>query len=67
MASVQLVSTNTVRHTDGGYALAMERGPVTRRTNTIFEYVSLPVGVPRPVVEDFNSLVVVHNRMEFYS
>jgi len=66
MSSVNIVTTNTVRHTDGA-TLPRERGPVIRRTNTIHEHVTVPVSVPRPRIEDFNSLVVVHNRMEYYS
>jgi len=66
MSSIQIVSTNTVRHTDGA-TIPMERGPVIRRMNTIHEHVNIPVAVPRPRVEDFNALVVVHNRVEHYS
>ena len=66
MASVQFVTTNTVRHTEG-YTYSKERGSVIRRTNEIYEQVREPVIVPRPRVEDFNSLVVVHNKMEYYS
>ena len=66
MSSVHIVTTNTVRHTEG-HTLSKERGPVIRRTNTIHEHVSVPVAVPRPRVEDFNSLVVVQNKMEYYS
>ena len=66
MASVQIVTTNTVKHTEG-YILPKERGTVTRRTNETFEHVREPVIVPRPRIEDFNSLVVVHNKMEYYS
>jgi len=66
MSSVQIITTNTVRHTEG-YTLSKERAPIVRRTNIIFEHVNEPVTVPRPRIEDFNSLVIVHNKMEYYS
>ena len=66
MSSVNIVTTNTVRHTEGS-ARTLERGPVIRRTNTIHEHVTVPVTVPRPRIEDFNALVVVQNRVEHYS
>jgi len=66
MSSVQIVATNTVRHTDGA-TLSKERGAIIRRTNIIYEHVNEPVIIPRPRVEDFNSLVIVHNKMEYYS
>ena len=66
MSSVQIVTSNTIRNTEG-YTLSLERGTVTRRTNTNYEYVNHPVIIPRPRIEDFNALVVVHNQVEFYS
>ena len=66
MSGVQVVGSNTVSHTEG-YALTKERGAITRRTNIIYEYVNEPVIVARPRIEDFNSLVVVHNKVEYYS
>ncbi|MCL2009282.1 MAG: hypothetical protein FWG71_01890 [Synergistaceae bacterium] len=66
MASVQTVTTNTVTHTTG-YTHHRERGPDVRRVNVNYEYVMEPVIIPRPRIEDFNSLVVVHNKMEYYS
>ena len=63
---MRIVTTNTVVHTEG-YTLSKERGAVTRRTNVDFEHVREPVIVPRPRIEDFNSLVVVHDKMEYYS
>jgi len=66
MSSVHIVTTHTVRHTDG-FTHSKERGAVTRRTNIIYEHVTAPVAVPRPRIEDFNALVVVHNKMEYYS
>ena len=66
MASVQVVTSSTIRHTEG-YTLSKERCDVVRRTNMIYEHVNEPVIVPRPRIEDFNSLVVMHNKVEYYS
>ena len=63
---MQIVTTNVVVHTEG-YTLHKERGAVLRRVNVDYEHVRAPVIVPRPQIEDFNSLVVVHNKMEYYS
>ena len=66
MADVQMVTSNTIIHTTG-YTLHKERGTVMRRLNLNYEHVREPVIVPRPRIEDFNSLVVVHDKMELYS
>ena len=66
MASVQIISTNTVTNITG-HTLHKERGSVVRRVNLNYEYVTEPVVIPRPRIEDFNSLVIVHNKMEYYS
>ena len=66
MANVEIVTSNTIKHV-GGYTNHKERGTVVRRTNVNYEQVTEPVVVPRPRIEDFNSLVVVHNKMEYYS
>ena len=63
---MRIVTTNTIVHTEG-YTLHKERGAVTRRVNVDYEHVREPVIVPRPRIEDFNSLVVVHDKMEYYS
>ena len=63
---MQVVSSNTVTHV-GGYTLSKERGTVIRRVNVNYEHVREPVIVPGPRIEDFNSLIVVHDKMEFYS
>ena len=63
---MQVVSSNTIIHTQG-YTLHKERGTVIRRSNVNYEHVREPVIVPRPKIEDFNSLVIVHDKMEFYS
>jgi len=64
--SVQIVTTNTVRHIEG-HTHSKERGAVTRRTNVVYEHVLEPVIVPRPRIEDLNALVIVDNKMEYYS
>ena len=63
---VEIVSSNSITHTTG-YTLHKERGTVMRRMNVDYEHVREAVIVPRPRIEDFNSLVVVHDKMEFYS
>ena len=63
---MQIVTSNTIVHTTGN-ALTKERGTVVRRDNVNFEHVREPVIVQRPRIEDFNMLVVVHDKMEFYS
>jgi len=63
---MRIVTTNVVVHTEG-HTLHKERGAVMRRTNVDYEHVRVPVLVPRPQIEDFNALVVVHNKMEYYS
>ena len=63
---MQIVTTNTIVHTTG-YTLSKERGTVVRRSDVNFEHVTEPVMVPRPRIEDFNMLVVVHDKMELYS
>ena len=66
MANMQIVTSNTIVHTSG-YTLHKERAAVVKRNNVNYEHVSEPVIVPRPRIEDFNSLVVVHDKMEYYS
>ena len=63
---MQIVTTNTIVHTEG-YTLPKERGQAVRRENTNYEHVREPVIVTRPRIEDFNSLVVVHDKVEYYS
>ena len=36
------------------------------RENVNYEHVKEPVIIPRPQIEDFNSLVVVHDKVEQY-
>ena len=63
---MQIVSSSTITHTEG-YTLHKERGVVVRRNDVRYEHVREPVSVPRPKIEDFSALVVVHDKMEFYS
>ena len=63
---MRIVSNEFTVHTEG-YTFAKDRGAVTRRSNINFEHVKEPVTVPRPRIEDFNELVVVHDKMEYYS
>lgn len=63
---MRIVTTNTLIHTEG-YTYRKERGPSIRRENVDYEHVKVPVIVPRPRIEDFNSLVVVSDNMEYYS
>ena len=63
---MQIVRSNTITHTEG-HVLHKERGAVIRRDSVNYEHVREPVIVPRPKIEDFNSLVVVHDKMECYS
>ena len=63
---MQIVTSNTITHI-GGFTLHKERGSIIRRVNVNYEHVNEPVIVPGPRIEDFNSLVVVHDKMEYYS
>lgn len=63
---MRIVSTNTLVYTEG-YTSRKEHGPAIRRENTNYEHVQVPMGVPRPQIEDFNSLVVVSDKVEYYS
>jgi hypothetical protein len=63
---MRIVTNNVVIHTEGR-TYAKERGASVRRTNVNYEHVREPVTVQRPKMEDFNSLVVVHDQMEYYS
>ncbi|MDO4786925.1 MAG: hypothetical protein Q4A13_08275 [Fretibacterium sp.] len=62
---MRIVQTNTIINTDG-FVDRLERGYAVRRVNVDYEHVKEPVIVPRPQIEDFNSLVVVHDKIEQY-
>jgi hypothetical protein len=63
---MRVVTSNTIVHTEG-YTLHLERGPAVRRNSVSYEHVKEPVTVSRPQMEDFSSLVVVHDKVEYYS
>lgn len=63
---MRIVTTNTIVHTEGA-THSKERGSSIRRNTINYEHVREPVTVPRPQIEDFNALVVVHDKMEYYS
>ena len=63
---MQVVNSSIVIHR-GGYTRHKEPGAVIRRDRVIYEHVREPVSVPRPKIEDFSALVVVHDKMEYYS
>ena len=64
--SVQIVTSNVVRHMEG-FTRSLERGPTIRRENIIYEHVTRPIVIQRPLIEDFSTLVIVHNTVELYS
>ena len=61
------IVTNTVTVHTEGYTYAKERSASIRRVDVNYEYVRTPVAVQRPIIEDVTSLVVVHEKMEYYS
>ena len=63
---MRIVTTSTLIHTEG-YTYSKQRGPAIRRNEVHYEHVREPVTVQRPQIEDFSALVVVHDKMEYYS
>ena len=63
---MQVVASNKVVNVTGN-TLSRERTPVIRRESVLYEHVREQVIVPRPRIEDFNALVVVHDKVEYYS
>ena len=63
--SVQQIRNSVTINTSGSYS-RLERGYVSRRTNTQYIHVTEPVMIQRPVIEDFNNLIVVHDTVEQY-
>lgn len=57
---------NSVTINTAGSISRLERGYVSRRTNTQYIHVTEPVMIQRPVIEDFNNLIVVHDVVEQY-
>ena len=62
---MRIVQTNTIVNVEG-FTDRLERGFAVRRENVNYEHVKGPVIISRPQVEDFNSLVVVHDKVEQY-
>ncbi len=62
---MRIVQNNIIVNTSG-YTSRLERGATIRRTDTQFVHVREPIMVQRPQIEDFNSLVVVHDQVEQY-
>ena len=57
--------TSNVINTEG-YIDRLEHGPVIRRENLVFQNIKEPIYVSKPKIEDFNNLIVVHNKVEEY-
>lgn len=57
--------TSTIINTEG-YIDRLEHAPIVRRENVVFQNIKEPIYVARPKIEDFNNLVVVHNKVEEY-
>ena len=62
---MRIVQTNTIVNVEG-FTDRLERGFAVCRENVNYEHVKEPVIIPRPQIEDFNSLVVVHDKVEQY-
>lgn len=63
---MRIVSESNVINT-AGYVDRVERGYVVKHVNKVYQHVKEPVIVPKPQVEDFNNLVVVHDMVEQYA
>lgn len=63
--TTRIVQTSSIVNTAGSVS-RLERGFVTRRTETQYMHVREPIMVQRPQIEDFNNLVVVHDQVEQY-
>ena len=62
---MRVVQTNIISDMSGSVN-RLEKGFVTRRTETQYMHVKEPVMVQRPQIEDFNNLVVIHDQVEQY-
>ena len=49
-----------------GFIERLEHGVQVRREDVQFMHIKEPVLIQRPQIEDFNSLVVVHDQVEQY-
>ena len=62
---MRIVQTNTIINT-AGFTDRLERGYAIRREDVQFMHVKEPIMITRPQIEDFNSLIVVHDQVEQY-
>ncbi|MBQ3377252.1 MAG: hypothetical protein IJG62_03180 [Synergistaceae bacterium] len=62
---MRIVQTSTIINTSG-FVDRLERGFAIRREDGQFMHVKEPIMIQRPQIEDFNSLVVVHDQVEQY-
>lgn len=62
---MRIVQTNIINDMAGSVS-RLEKGFVTRRTETQYMHVKEPIMVQRPQIEDFNNLVVIHDQVEQY-
>ncbi len=62
---MRIVQTNVINDMAGSVN-RLEKGFITRRTETQYMHVKEPVMVQRPQIEDFNNLVVIHDQVEQY-
>ncbi len=49
-----------------GFIERLEHGVLVRREDVQFMHIKEPILIQRPQIEDFNSLVVVHDQVEQY-
>ena len=62
---MRVVQTNIINDMAGSVS-RLEKGFITRRTETQYMHVKEPIMVQRPQIEDFNNLVVIHDQVEQY-
>ena len=62
---MRIVQTSTVVNVEG-FPDRKERGFSIKRNTINYEHLLEPVIIPRPKIEDLNSLVVVHDKVELY-
>ena len=62
---MRIVQTNIINDMAGSVS-RLEKGFITRRTETQYMHVKEPIMVQRPQIEDFNNLVVIHDQVEQY-
>ena len=62
---MRIVQTSTTVNVSG-YMDRLEHGIVRKHYEVLFQHVKEPVFVQRPQIDDFNSMVVVHDQVEQY-